>query len=246
MSPESMDGIVRALFGLSAATLSGRVARNQYLVHHGAPARLDALLGRGRVASRGALEQLVGRYAWQISRVVYDAHNTLGFSRLRPVEHASLLSLPAACYFLSDYDAAFRNIVALREALCLTVGSAVASATCTATLQTAGAFVPRHCDRSDVVVLQLFGTRRWRLERNSDPPRGLDAPVRRLRRRRSGWSETFMRRGPVFRLKPGSVLYVPRGWWHETCSAATSLALVISMRRLRRKRAAKRQVRVSG
>ena len=64
-----------------------------------------------------------------------------------------------------------------------------------------------HWDDHDVFVLQAAGAKRWRLygetrrfpllrdsEPNVEPPR---EPV---------WSEV---------LRPGDVLYVPRGWWHD-------------------------------
>src|SRR5205085_10377623 len=100
---------------------------------------------------------------------------------------------------------------------------------CRGSFQTPGAFVARHCDNVDVVILQMFGTRRWCLERNSEPPVGIDDPVCRAKRLRKGWSTAFGSSSRVVLLRPGSSLYVPRGWWHETRSSVNSLALTIGL-----------------
>jgi hypothetical protein len=228
-SPERETDILQALFGIPGTEFRRRVAGRKYLLHHGKACRLDALLDAGNISSQAALERLAVNYARPINRVVYAAGGVLGFRRLRAGERRGMMRAPQACYFLVGYDSAFRKLDRLRQALCAAVGSPLRSAHCSGTLHTPGAILPRHCDSTDVIVLQIFGNRRWRLQRNSDPPRGLYAQVRSSSRRRNGWSAAFARASPTVSLKPGSALYVPRGWWHETRSASHSFALVITV-----------------
>ena len=67
-----------------------------------------------------------------------------------------------------------------------------------------------HYDIHDVLVLQCEGEKTWRQPDNPDGfPSGSHAEVR-------SWFEA--NRGPLTRevtLRPGDVLYLPRGWFHE-------------------------------
>lgn len=190
---------------------------------------MDALLGAGNISSQAALERLATGYRRQISRVVYEDGDCLRLRRLRVRERPGMARMPGACYFLSSYDAPFREVAQLRRALCTAFGAQLRSSDFCGTLQTHGAFLPRHCDHTDVVVLQIFGIRRWRLQRNSNPPRGLRALVRAPSRLRNGWSAAFAPASPIVDLRPGSALYVPRGWWHETRSVGRSFALIMTL-----------------
>jgi ribosomal protein L16 Arg81 hydroxylase len=228
-SLEREADILHALFGITTTQFLRRVAGRTYLLHHGAAGRLDALLGAGNISSQAALERLATGYRRQISRVVYEDGDTLRLRRLRVRERPGMARVPGACYFLSSYDAPFRKVAQLRRALCTAFGAQLRSSDFCGTLQTHGAFLPRHCDHTDVVVLQIFGIRRWRLQRNSNPPRGLRALVRAPSRLRNGWSAAFAPASPIVDLRPGSALYVPRGWWHETRSVGRSFALIMTL-----------------
>jgi ribosomal protein L16 Arg81 hydroxylase len=65
----------------------------------------------------------------------------------------------------------------------------------------------RHCDTHDVIVLQIYGKKYWRVYeggrphplKDDDAPNA-DAPDQVV------WEGT---------LEDGDVLYIPRGWWHE-------------------------------
>jgi hypothetical protein len=221
--------ILQALFGIPATQFLRRVAGKTYLAHHGAAGRLDALLGAGNMTSLAALERLAAGYRRRIGGVVYHEGGVLGFRQLRVGERRRMLKLPGSCYFFTRYDAPFRKVAQLRRALCAAFGTQLRTSNFSGTLQTHGAFLPRHCDDTDVVVLQIFGTRRWRLQRNSNPPRGLYSQVRSPSRLRNGWSAAFAGPSPIVNLRPGSALYVPRGCWHETRSVGKSFALVMSL-----------------
>jgi hypothetical protein len=228
-SLERDSDILQALFGIPATQFLRRVAGKKYLARHGAAGRLDALLGAGNISSLAALERLAVEYRRRIGRVVYHDGGVLGLRQLRVRERRRMIGVPGACYFFARYDAPFRKVARLRRALCSAFGAQLRSSNFSGTLQTHGAFLPRHCDHTDVVVLQIFGTRRWRLQRNSNPPRGLYALVRSPSRLRNGWSAAFAGPSPIVKLRPGSALYVPRGCWHETRSVGKSFALVMSL-----------------
>jgi len=228
-SPERNSDILQALFGMPATQFLRRVAGRKYLAHHGAAGRLDALLGAGNISSPAALERLAAGYRRRIGRVVYHEGGVLGLRHLRLRERRRMIKVPGACYFFARYDAPFRKVAQLRRALCTAFGVQLRTSNFSGTLQTHGAFLPRHCDHTDVVVLQIFGTRRWRLQRNSNPPRGLYSLVRSPSRLRNGWSAAFAGPSPIVHLHPGSALYVPRGCWHETRSVGKSFALVMSL-----------------
>ena len=101
----------------------------------------------------------------------------------------------------------------LIEALGAELGLAPALLHCNAHLSPAGHGVPLRFDGQEVIVVQLAGVEAWRLapdQRVSFPPEG------------DGGRRIVMR--------PGSVLFMPRGVWHETRAEAGSLSLTISLK----------------
>jgi 50S ribosomal protein L16 3-hydroxylase len=95
-----------------------------------------------------------------------------------------------------------------------------------------GAYTPMHFDPVDTITVQLRGSKRWWIA----PPVTPDPTVAWAVRDRSVDPELWRyaheplpdRRRPDTEehlLTPGSVLYVPRGWWHETRSAEESVSL---------------------
>lgn len=181
-----------------------------------------------------ALGKLAVGYGRDLGCVIYDERGVLGLRVLNPRERR-VLARPGGIHFFNNYDAHFDEVRALRRALSVAFGARTRSANCAGTLQTRGASLPRHCDRTDVIVLQIFGKRRWRLQPNGNPPQGLYTLVRTPARRRKGWSAAFSGQSPIVELRPGSALYVPRGWWHETQSVGSSFALVITLPAMKRR-----------
>lgn len=84
-----------------------------------------------------------------------------------------------------------------------------------------------HCDTHEVFAIQGEGEKRWRLYTNraDNPTEALEGADAQAMIDRA--------KGPVMMdvtLKPGDVLYIPRGWFHDAvASAAASLHLTIGV-----------------
>jgi hypothetical protein len=65
----------------------------------------------------------------------------------------------------------------------------------------------RHCDTHDVIVLQVYGKKYWRVyEGGRVHPLKDDIATNDVAPEKIVWEGT---------LEDGDVLYIPRGWWHE-------------------------------
>lgn len=65
----------------------------------------------------------------------------------------------------------------------------------------------RHCDAHDVIVLQVYGKKYWRVYEGGRPhPLKDDIEPNAAAPEKVAWEGT---------LEDGDVLYIPRGWWHE-------------------------------
>jgi 50S ribosomal protein L16 3-hydroxylase len=100
----------------------------------------------------------------------------------------------------------------------------------------AGASLGFHFDRDELFTIQLRGRKRWRVAPN-DQVRSPDtgwvtgAPV--PERLRLYCSEELPKEGPrefeSFELAPGSVLYLPQGYWHATETIEDSLSVELGL-----------------
>lgn len=101
-----------------------------------------------------------------------------------------------------------------------------------------GTGAPKHFDNREVIVLQLHGRKRWRIAENRVLPRPLmphvvGGPIHQLNRCApiDGLNDREMPVDSVTHiLTPGSVLFLPRGYWHETHAIEDSLSLSFGFR----------------
>jgi hypothetical protein len=203
-------------------------------VHHGSRGRLAPLLGRAMLVDMQEVKDLMPGYRAPIGRVVVNKSGRVGYRTLRPNEMRNASGRTAACHMFGDFQRQFSEVKETVASLCRALGRRPGG--CIGSLQTGGAVISRHCDDVGVIAVQLFGSRQWRLEPNSDPPGGIYDPVYVGAKLRDGWSAEFGPASHTVTLMPGSVLYVPLGWWHETRSFEDSFALAISVREAARSR----------
>ena len=109
---------------------------------------------------------------------------------------------------------------------------------CHAFISPAGTGVAKHFDNREVFAVQLLGRKRWRLAPNDAWPMPLmphaaggtvhpfnqDAPIDAL-------ADTEMPAdAETHVLEPGSVMFVPRGYWHDTHTLEDSLSFSFGFR----------------
>jgi hypothetical protein len=203
-------------------------------VHHGSRSRLASLLGRAMLVDMREVKDLMPGYRAPIRRIVVNKSGLVGYRTLRPNEMRNASGRTAACHMFGDFQRQFSEVRETIAQLCGALGRRPDG--CIGSLQTGGGVISRHCDDVGVIAVQLFGSRQWRIEPNSDPPVGIHDPVYVAAKLRDGWSAEFSPASHTVTLMPGSVLYVPLGWWHETRSFEDSFALAISLRETPRSR----------
>lgn len=126
---------------------------------------------------------------------------------------------------LSDAAQALAREISLPDG---TIGKSIAYASAT------GAGLAAHFDAYANFVIQVSGSKVWRLAPNT----AFTAPVEHysmseyplvpasLRRYQTGDLPTDYRSASVaVELRPGSVLFVPRGWWHATEASGESVSV---------------------
>lgn len=96
-----------------------------------------------------------------------------------------------------------------------------------------GAYTPVHFDPVDTITVQLTGSKRWWIAPNPTAPQPTVAYAVKDRTVDPELWQYAHDPMPVGRLPgaeeylltPGSMLYIPRGWWHETSSDEESVSL---------------------
>lgn len=217
------------MLGLSRRAFRARFAGQSPLLCHGDPERFGGVFGKAAPRQLGSLGTVVANYRQVIRTIEFDAAGGLAPRKTRHRNLQSMMRDAPVGYFLTSYHLQFKSVQAVCGELCEALDYPKDDAYGVGSLESERLLVPRHCDDIDVLILQLFGTRRWRLQANSDPPRGIHAAVRFPKTLRDGWSPRFAADSPIVVMKPGSALYIPRGWWHEIQSDETSFALTLGI-----------------
>jgi hypothetical protein len=216
---------LEVLFGQPGDDFVQRYAGRAVAVSHAPVARLKPILENALVADFAALVQLAGRYSQPIRAAVVGDDGILGY-RVLAGDRAMTIADAAGDWFLFDHlQGHFNAVRRMLLDLCWLFGYPRLGATCTGFLHTPGAGVPRHCDEFDALVIQLFGHRRWCLEPNSVPPVGVWDPVKVPAPGPPRWDPAFGKASQIVDLSPGSALYVPGAWWHQTQSTVASFSV---------------------
>ena len=107
---------------------------------------------------------------------------------------------------------------------------------CHATLSPPGEALDWHFDHTEIIVIQLRGKRRWRVAPNGKvpfPQQSFFPTVRdspRVGPRPAYFPADLAppRRYRSYVMEPGSVCFLPRGYWHSTSAESTSVSVVLS------------------
>lgn len=106
-----------------------------------------------------------------------------------------------------------------------------------------GDAVPMHFDGTEVLVVQLRGRKRWLVAENTtiscpdfsyfpgepDGKGSRDGGGRRAFERSFDWPAAMPASASVHVMAPGSALFVPRGWWHETLAQDVTVSLTFKV-----------------
>lgn len=109
---------------------------------------------------------------------------------------------------------------------------------CHAFISPAGTGVAKHFDNREVFAVQILGRKRWRVARNDAWPMPLmphaaGGSVHPLNQHApaAALAELEMPADAVCHvLEPGSVMFVPRGYWHDTDTLEDSLSFSFGVR----------------
>jgi hypothetical protein len=217
------------LFGMPGDDFVRQYAGRAVAAFHAPVLRLQPVLQNALVEELAALAWLAVRYSQPIRAAVVGTDKVLGYSILQDDRRAKITEATDEWFIFDRFESHFNAARRILVELCYLFGYPRLGATCRGFFHSPGANVPRHCDELDAVAVQLFGRRRWCLEPNSTPPVGLWDPVRESTNRSTGWDAAFGETSQVVELTPGSLLYVPGGWWHQTQSSTASFSLTFGL-----------------
>ena len=217
------------LFRVSAPEFVRRHAGRATAVSNGPVERLRPLLKNAHVTDIAVLHRLAIGHSQRIRAAVVGSDGILQYETLRGDSRARITTSRGNWYIFDRLEGHFNAARTMLRQICGAFGYTTLGATCRGFFHGPGASVPRHCDELDAVVLQLLGSRQWCIEPNSDPPVGVWDPVRVPVGGDGRWDADFGDARQVIDLVPGSVLYVPGAWWHQTRSQDYSYSVTLGL-----------------
>lgn len=228
-SNSEQHGFFEVLFRRSRSAFFRQVDRGVVVLSHGPVARLRPVLQAGLIDNLDLLQNLATNHSQSIRAGFLDNHGILEYRAMNQAEREQITSARLGLFI---FDGLERHFSSLREMLvqaCQDFGYPTFGAHCLGFFHTPRATLPRHCDELDVIVIQLFGSRRWWIERNSDPPVGISEPLRATSLSGELADPKFGASTKVIELRPGSVLYLPAGHWHQTYARSYSFSLTLGL-----------------
>lgn len=226
---EQAGEFFETLFGRSRTEFFRQSSRRGVILAHGPIRRLGPLLKNGLIDNRHSLHTLAINYSQSIRRGFLSNDGILDYRELNQTEREQIVSSRVGLFLFDGLEQHFKALLLMLLQACKEFGYATFGARCLGFFHTPGINLPRHCDELDVVVIQLFGSRRWWVERNADPPVGILDPLRASCLRSEVVDPKFGDSTRVLELRPGSVLYVPAGYWHQTYSRTSSFSVTLGL-----------------
>jgi len=241
VNDEAKLSVLDALFDGAASDLrDGHWAHAEHRVHHGSPDRFGALFDVARIAD---VQSLVRRHVGNITGslrapdgTVRDLHHLTADDALHLYDCGATLHVDtihghdldagafgaAGAYGLGAMCGALARELGLAPDLLRTVAFAA---------RRPGPGSPVHADNKDIFVVHVGGAKKWTIGPNRDVDRAVDnvwpwSPKGPTGLRRSA------RPAIDVELRPGSVLFLPRGHWHATeVTGEDCVALTIGFER---------------
>lgn len=201
-------------------------------VNHGDPARLPAAL---RAPELGSLARLFSVYRGQVS-----FGNARSDSRTLALPQADpgLLFRMGLSLYLTDIADCIPALVPLLRGLEQELGAPAGCARIGAFAAARGNGVTCHLDAEEVFSIQLVGSKRFRYApapdlanpwgRQFNPGDPCDPDL--YPQAGAGFPDPRQARFETAEMRPGSVLFMPRGTWHETEAGEDSLSVSIILR----------------
>jgi ribosomal protein L16 Arg81 hydroxylase len=194
---------------------------------HGDPRRLRGLADVKELASVEALAKLPCRAL--LAQGQHLDTNHFGNIAVAPEVAPSLLRAGVTLYF-NQPEFRSRSLWRWVRTIERELGLGAGSISPSVFFSGRGKGARMHFDSSESFVVQLKGRKEWRIARNTQVP---FPPVNYLERgvvpdELAPWMKRPVKAPTKVRkivLKPGSVLYLPRGWWHATQTLEDSVHL---------------------
>lgn len=199
------------------------------VIAHGPVKRLRPLLKNALIENVRALHALSINYSQSIKAGSLNSNGILKYKQLSQAQRERITSSPFGLFTFDNLEQHFNAVSSLLLQASKKFGYTTFGTHCRGFFHTAKANLPRHCDELDVIAIQLFGTRRWWIERNVNSPEGVLDPVRGSSLKNCTVDSEFGDTTKVFELRPGSVLYVPAGYWHQTYSHTPSFSVALGL-----------------
>lgn len=223
--------LIEQMFGAEGLMLEGAPWPAAIRVEHGPLTRLPALFQQPLLQD---LEQFADRYRGPLSfgrglrsPQTFDSH----------ANPASLLQL-GLTVFLQDVAGSVPGAAGFLRQLERELGVAEGSARLSAFASPGDDGVSCHYDAEEVISIQLLGSKTFHVAPMTDValPYGAQfgpdmvAVDNLYEQARDGFPDPAHVIFETHDMRPGSVLFLPRGTWHKTAAAAPSLSLSIVIR----------------
>ena len=194
-----------------------------------------------REAGRARLGALAGLCEWDAAAILgarsrdvtawFEAADGRHLTAEVSPEAARKLYQAGTTFYIKD----LAELAPVREALARSLSVPRENFQCNLFCNQPGAKTRMHFDPVDTFTVQITGRKRWRVAKNrhvADPNIGWATLDRTMRAELRLYAEGPMpERMPddaeEFTLEPGAMLYVPRGYWHETDSDRESISVHI-------------------
>ena len=223
------QGFFEILFRRSRDKFVHDSRRRGIVIAHGPVTRLRPLLKNALIDNVNDLHSLAINHSQSIRAGFLNSQGILKYRKLNQAQRERITSSPFGLFLFDSLDQHFNTMRLLLLQACQHFGYTTHGAHCLGFFHTSRANLPRHCDELDVIVIQLFGKRRWWIERNTHSPDGILDPLRASSLQSYAVDPRFGDTTKMLELRPGSVLYVPAGYWHQTYSHAHSFSLTLGL-----------------